>query len=87
MRLLYIHAYQSLVWNNMVSRRIKEFGLKPIVGDIVVDEDQNAEPVWESVEIGTSNISGHNIYISKRCFYYDEKAVGRRYYEVIIDLF
>lgn len=36
MRLLYIHSFQSLVWNNIVSRRIKEFGLKPIVGDIVL---------------------------------------------------
>lgn len=33
--LMYIHAYQSFVWNKVVSRRIKEFGLKPIVGDLV----------------------------------------------------
>ncbi|KAF2882212.1 hypothetical protein ILUMI_23954 [Ignelater luminosus] len=36
MRLLYIHSFQSFVWNNIVSRRIKEFGLKPVVGDIVL---------------------------------------------------
>ncbi|XP_017893337.1 pseudouridylate synthase 7 homolog [Ceratina calcarata] len=34
-RLMYIHAYQSFVWNHMVSKRIKEFGRKPIVGDLV----------------------------------------------------
>lgn len=34
-RLMYIHAYQSFVWNYMVSRRIKEFGRNPIVGDLV----------------------------------------------------
>ncbi|XP_014204087.1 pseudouridylate synthase 7 homolog [Copidosoma floridanum] len=33
--LMYIHAYQSKVWNDIVTRRIKEFGLKPIVGDLV----------------------------------------------------
>lgn len=39
MRLLYIHAFQSFVWNKIVSRRIKEFGMSPIVGDIVIDGD------------------------------------------------
>ncbi|KAK4887582.1 hypothetical protein RN001_003853 [Aquatica leii] len=40
MRLLYIHSFQSFIWNQLVSRRIKEFGMNPIVGDLVlVSED------------------------------------------------
>lgn len=45
--LIYIHAYQSYVWNQVVSRRINEFGLTPIVGDLVyenpdaTDDDTN----------------------------------------------
>lgn len=38
-RLMYIHAYQSFVWNHMVSRRIKEFGRNPIVGDLVYEKN------------------------------------------------
>ncbi|XP_075768170.1 pseudouridylate synthase 7 homolog isoform X2 [Pelodiscus sinensis] len=35
-RLMYIHSYQSYIWNNMVSKRIEEYGLKPISGDLVL---------------------------------------------------
>lgn len=33
---MYIHSYQSYVWNNMVSKRIDEYGLKPVPGDLVL---------------------------------------------------
>ncbi|XP_007425614.1 pseudouridylate synthase 7 homolog [Python bivittatus] len=35
-RLMYIHSYQSYVWNNMVSKRIEEYGLRAIPGDLVL---------------------------------------------------
>lgn len=35
-RLMYIHSYQSAVWNTMVSRRIEAFGLKAVEGDLVL---------------------------------------------------
>ncbi|KAI9587390.1 pseudouridylate synthase 7 homolog isoform X1 [Glossina fuscipes] len=35
MLLLYPHAFQSLVFNTMASRRIREFGLQLIIGDLV----------------------------------------------------
>ncbi|XP_058510957.1 pseudouridylate synthase 7 homolog [Ochotona princeps] len=35
-RLMYIHSYQSYVWNNMVSKRIEDYGLKPVPGDLVL---------------------------------------------------
>ena len=42
-RLICIHAYQSYVWNTVVSERIKLYGMKCIVGDLVtLNENENA---------------------------------------------
>lgn len=38
MRLMYIHAYQSLVWNEIVSKRINKYGLNLQQGDLVFVE-------------------------------------------------
>uniref|UniRef100_A0A3B3RZU0 Pseudouridylate synthase 7 homolog n=2 Tax=Paramormyrops kingsleyae TaxID=1676925 RepID=A0A3B3RZU0_9TELE len=35
-RLMYIHSYQSYVWNTMVSRRVQDFGLKAVKGDLML---------------------------------------------------
>jgi len=36
MRMMYVHAYQSYVWNHVASRRWAKYGDKPIVGDLVL---------------------------------------------------
>ena len=45
---MYVHAYQSYVWNSVVSRRVREFGLVPRAGDLAFrgavnndDDDDN----------------------------------------------
>ncbi|KAB5565785.1 hypothetical protein PHYPO_G00245480 [Pangasianodon hypophthalmus] len=35
-RLMYIHSYQSFVWNTMVSRRVEAYGLKAVEGDLIL---------------------------------------------------
>ncbi|KAI8821684.1 pseudouridine synthase [Fimicolochytrium jonesii] len=35
LRLMYLHSYQSFVWNNMATERLKLYGPTPVVGDLV----------------------------------------------------
>ena len=35
-RMMYVHSYQSYIWNKMASERLRGLGLQPAVGDIVL---------------------------------------------------
>ena len=50
MRLLYIHAYQSLVWNEIVSRRM-QLGLSVKAGDLVYSDKDAAVVAEECTEV------------------------------------
>ncbi|KAI9209567.1 pseudouridine synthase [Polychytrium aggregatum] len=39
MRQMYVHAYQSFVWNQAVSERVRQFGNRVVVGDLVLPEN------------------------------------------------
>ncbi|KAF8745972.1 hypothetical protein AX14_004266 [Amanita brunnescens Koide BX004] len=54
LRLMYVHAYQSYVWNAIVSERIRLYGAeRPVVGDLVFESEsdsQNSDPEYEPDE-------------------------------------
>ncbi|KAK2466288.1 hypothetical protein APHAL10511_001930 [Amanita phalloides] len=44
LRLMYVHAYQSYVWNAIVSERIRMHGAeKPVIGDLVFDSESDRQ--------------------------------------------
>ncbi|CCF55819.1 hypothetical protein KAFR_0A03840 [Kazachstania africana CBS 2517] len=42
LRTMYVHAYQSFVWNAVTSKRIELFGQNVTVGDLVLDDSNNS---------------------------------------------
>lgn len=42
-RFIYIHAYQSYLWNRAVSERLRMFGRKVLLGDLVAGKGANLD--------------------------------------------
>ncbi|KAE8270703.1 hypothetical protein A4X09_0g1631 [Tilletia walkeri] len=52
LRMMYVHAYQSYIWNTMVSERVRRLGLdRPVVGDLVFLDPQDSADEGE-MEMG-----------------------------------
>ncbi|KAK3266239.1 hypothetical protein CYMTET_25124 [Cymbomonas tetramitiformis] len=58
MRLMYVHAYQSYVWNAMVSERFKLFGTEQAVeGDLVLIGGAEESAVEDAAAVGVADDS------------------------------
>ncbi|NWS21409.1 PUS7 synthase, partial [Pachyramphus minor] len=81
-RLMYIHSYQSYVWNNMVSKRIEEYGLRAVPGDLIL---KGATAVH--IEEGdVDNYTIHDVVMPLPGFdvIYPKHKIGEAYKEILI---
>eukprot|EP00698_Gefionella_okellyi_P015679 TRINITY_DN4441_c0_g1_i1.p1 TRINITY_DN4441_c0_g1~~TRINITY_DN4441_c0_g1_i1.p1 ORF type:complete len:633 (-),score=118.94 TRINITY_DN4441_c0_g1_i1:3-1901(-) len=50
LRSMYVHGFQSFVWNTVVSHRIRTYGLRPVPGDLVL-RSGNIDSVVEDADM------------------------------------
>lgn len=91
MRTMYVHAYQSFVWNTMVSQRMRA-GMAPIVGDLVIaapgdttatikEGDRKATSVKVLTEADISNYTIYDVVLPLpgHAIIYPENDIGTAY--------
>jgi len=61
LRMMYVHAYQSYIWNRLVSERVRRYGLDaPVVGDYVFLNRERAEEDGDAEEGGAEGETAAN---------------------------
>ncbi|XP_071810344.1 pseudouridylate synthase 7 homolog [Asterias amurensis] len=61
-RLLYVHSYQSYIWNTLITKRIQKYGLNVIPGDLIVTEEVKGEESETKVLfLDASNVDSYTI--------------------------
>ena len=61
LRLIYVHAYQSYIWNALVSERIRMYGAgKAVPGDIVFERSTEKENELSGDEELAQNDDGNS---------------------------
>lgn len=87
LRMMYVHAYQSYVWNAIVSERIKRFGYDaPIVGDVVYAEANEDEDDAEPATQGRGQNKGQRFAPKKIKVLKEEDLSQYTIYDVLMPL-
>ncbi|KAG8391024.1 hypothetical protein BUALT_Bualt01G0145000 [Buddleja alternifolia] len=48
LRMMFVHSYQSYLWNHAASMRVQKYGLQVVLGDLVYSKEQDSEKEMRS---------------------------------------
>lgn len=86
LRIMYAHAYQSYIWNQVVSKRMELFGMAVQEGDLVIEGPKT--PVVEEEEEEEDNFAedvASDTFVRARALTKDDIASGRySIYDVVL---
>ncbi|KAF3913162.1 hypothetical protein AA313_de0204054 [Arthrobotrys entomopaga] len=80
LRLMFVHAYQSYVWNTIVSERLKRYGTRIRTGDLVVmsaEESAASKPIVDPDEEGLGDETSEEQFVRARPVTEEEIASGK----------
>lgn len=88
-RLLYLHGYQSYVWNRLVSRRVQRFGLALLPGDLLlapVPGGTEEEPrVATSEDVSSASLQQVVLPLPGHSVRYPENEMADWYREILTE--
>ncbi|KAK1751571.1 pseudouridine synthase [Echria macrotheca] len=80
MRMMYIHAYQSYVWNHVASERWSKYGNKVVVGDLVMVDGQDGKELSnfaDDVELYQDSTEEGSFYAQAKPLTAEDVASGK----------
>ena len=83
MRLMYIHSYQSYLFNKAASHRIQTYGLKVVIGDLLLLSSDESD-ILQETEDDTESEHGYNVLTP---VYADENNINQAtIYDIVLPL-
>ncbi|KAM7223918.1 pseudouridine synthase [Rhypophila decipiens] len=78
MRMMYIHAYQSYVWNFVATHRWSMYGANVVEGDLILVDTRDEVAANDGMDIDVaSNLDDENFYAQARALTADDVASGK----------
>ena len=87
LRMIYVHAFQSFVWNHMVTKRL-ELGMAPLIGDLykIKTGDIRCIETQEECDRLNGDITNIILPIPGHAVMYPKNIIGEKYVELLKQL-
>lgn len=87
LRIMYVHAYQSYIWNTVASKRIELFGLQVVEGDLIIAEKQETKvEVDETGEAFEEDVASNDFVRARPLTKEDVESGKYSIYDIVLPM-